>query len=198
MRNVTEHHEEWRILPYHEDYDWIRDKLTENFERLVLTLLGEPTRKEDVRWWYGDTFAIFPLTDKTMIQFFDYETEDCGDFLFLVMLRKRFDYGKELNDWIGNFLGYSEPERHKTNEPKWVPIMPIPVEVYGSFETQFPCGVILPKPHLIMGFETLVNSQNVPIGIGVRYPKKNDIVLKTLLYCHDEEWNESWRWQEIS
>ena len=37
-----------------------------------------------------------------------YETDRCGHFLDLVMLKMGLDYGKEINKWVRNFLSAKE------------------------------------------------------------------------------------------
>lgn len=189
--------QEWGTLPYYQHYAWMNRELSKQFIRLVLHLKGEPTFRKKNRevheWWYGEMFWV-SIEGRYKGMFFD--DGMYGGALDFVWYTLGY-YGKDMNDWVRDFLGYPRLENVEIKEQKWTPIMPIQDGAYVEFLHDFHSEISQPKGNKMIDHTFYTNQRGDRVGIEAKFQTEEGEISKTLLYCHDEEWNERWRFQDL-
>jgi len=110
-------------------YKWMNRELTARMSSLTTALLGNPESKTSTQWRYGKKLNLLVHVGEGDRKgwYFDFETKASGDALELVKRQTGLS-GRDLTDWVKNFIGYEETGNKPFRKHSWTPIVPVPAE----------------------------------------------------------------------
>ena len=178
---------------YKDYYAWMNRQLTTRISSLAVALLGKPTYKRPSEWRWGKKgeVVVYVAGDK-MGRFSDFESGASGDALELVKYKTGYR-GKELSDWVKNFIGY-QPKTVAKKE-NLTPIVPVPPEALegditkGLTESFNRKGLLETVRYCYRDFEGNI------LGYVVRFEKGKDKITLPLTYCINERGSKNWWWK---
>ena len=101
--------------------------------------------------------------------------------------------GKDLSDWVKNFIGY-QPKKVAKKE-NWTPIVPVPSEVLEGDVTKGLSESFNRKGFVETGRYCYRNLEGNILGYVVRFEKEKDKMTLPLTYCINEMGSKSWWWK---
>ena len=180
---------------YKEYYRWMVEQLTPRISSLSVALLGNPSRKRTTEWRWGKKGEVVVyISGEKMGRFCDFESGASGDALELVKYKTGYR-GKELSDWVKNFIGYLPKVSVKQEQRTWTPIIPVPEDVLkdditkGLKESFHRRGMIESSQYCYRDFEGNI------LGYVVRFENADDKMTLPLTYCVNEKGAKAWWWK---
>jgi len=182
----------------------MNEQLTPRISSLAVALLGNPTSKRSMEWRWGKKGKIVVyISGEKMGRFCDFESGASGDALELVKY-KTGHKGKELSDWVKNFIGY-QPKVYSAQEKEtWVPIVPIPADVEAPdiLENKY-LNYMLKDGNKEVARYAYRDEQGKLKGYVFRFERpnpddpggKNLKITPPLAYCQNSRGFKAWRWQ---
>lgn len=174
-------------------YAWMVEQLTPRISSLAVALLGNPTHKRPSEWRWGKKGEVVVYVAGEKIgRFSDFESGVSGDALELVKYKTGYR-GKDLSDWVKNFIGYQS--RTFTKKESWKPIIPVPEEALkgdileGLSESFNRKGLVETGRYCYRDLEGNI------LGYVVRFEKGKDKMTLPLTYCINEMGSKSWLWK---
>jgi len=189
---------------YKEYYRWMSEQLTPRISSLAVALLGNPTSKRSMEWRWGKKGEIVVyISGEKMGRFCDFESGTSGDALELVKVKTGYR-GKELSDWVKNFIEYQPKVYNAQKNETWVPIVPIPADVEASdiLENKY-LNYMLKDGNKEVARYAYRDEQGKLKGYVFRFERpnpddpggKNLKITPPLAYCQNEKGFKAWRWQ---
>ena len=178
---------------YKEYYAWMVAQLTPRISSLAVALLGNPTHKRSSEWRWGHNGEIVVyITGEKMGRFSDFESGVSGDALELVRYKTGYR-GKELSDWVKNFIQYLP--RTFTKKESWKPIIPVPEEALKGDILEGLSESFNRKDFVETGRYCYRDLEGNILGYVVRFEGAEAKLTLPLTYCRNELGEESWRWK---
>jgi hypothetical protein len=178
---------------YKEYYAWMVGQLTPRISSLAVALLGNPTHKRPSEWRWGDKGEIVVyITGEKMGRFCDFESGASGDALELVKYKTGYR-GKDLSNWVKNFIGYQSQTFIK--KESWKPIIPVPEEALKGDILEGLSESFSRKGFVETGRYCYRDLEGNILGFVVRFEKGKDKMTLPLTYCINESGSKSWWWK---
>ena len=169
---------------YKEYYAWMVAQLTPRISSLAVALLGNPTHKRSSEWRWGKKGEIVVYVAGEKIgRFSDFESGASGDALELVKYKTGYR-GKDLSDWVKNFIGYQS--QTFTKKESWKPIIPVPEEALKGDILEGLSESFNRKGFIETGRYCYRNLEGSILGYVIRFEKGKDKMTLPLTYCNNE------------
>ena len=179
-------------------YKWMNQELTERMPSLTTALLGNPTSKTPTQWRYGKKRNLLVHVGEGDRKgwYFDFETKASGDALELVKSQTGL-HGRDLTDWIKNFIGYEETYKKPSRKHLWTPLVPVPrdaeePDIEGNRYLNY---MLQDGAKEVARYAYRDEAGNLK-GYVFRIEKPDGSKLTPpLAYCQNETGFKVWRWQ---
>ncbi len=189
---------------YKSYYRWMAEQLTMRITSLAVALLGNPTSKRSTEWRWGKKGEVVVyVAGEKVGRFADFESGAGGDALEFVKYKTGYR-GKDLSDWVKNFIGYQPRIISKKEKETWVAFVPIPadVEVPDILENKYLNYMLRDGPKEVARY-AYRDEQGRLKGYVFRleWPNpddpggKNLKITPPLAYCQNSRGFKVWRWQ---
>ena len=103
--------------------------------------------------------------------------------------------GKELSEWVKNFIGYQPRTSSQKEKETWTSIIPVPEEAFtgditkGLKESFYRKGMIESGQYCYQDLEGNI------LGYVIRFEKDKDKITLPLTYCVNDKGTKSWWWK---
>lgn len=180
---------------YKEYYHWMNAQLTPRITSLAVALLGNPTVRKPTEWRWGQkgSLVVYMSGDKAG-RFCDFETGAMGDALALAQYKTGYR-GKELSDWVKEFIGHQRSSFEKRVNEAWTPLMPVPLEALEGNILQGLDDSFNRKGMVERGRYTYRDLEGRVLGYVVRFEGYSGKMTLPLTYCVNKQGHTQWRWK---
>ena len=179
-------------------YKWMHQELTARMPSLTTALLGSPTSKTPTQWRYGKkrNLLVHVGEGERKGWYFDFETKASGDALELVKSQTGL-YGRDLTDWVKNFIGYEETGQKPSQKHSWTPIVPVPTDAEEpDIEGNKYLTYMLQEDAKETARYAYRDATGNLKGYVFRIQKPDGSkITPPLAYCQNETGFKVWRWQ---
>ena len=180
---------------YKEYYRWMNEQLTARTTSLAVALLGNPTYKRPTEWrWGKKSEVVVYIAGEKMGRFSDFESGVGGDALELVKYKTGYR-GKELSEWVKNFIGYQPKTFVQKEQETWTPIIPVPENALVSDPTEGLSESFKRKGMHETGRYCYRDLEGNVLGYVVRFEDTEDKMTLPLTYCVNEKGTKGWWWK---
>lgn len=182
---------------YKEYYRWMNAQLTLRITSLAVALLGNPPIRKPTEWRWGQkrSLAVYVSGDKAG-RFCDFESGASGDALALAQYRTGYR-GKELSDWVRQFIGHQRPAFEKRANETWTPLMPVPPEAFEGDILEGLAESFTRKGMVEKGRYAYRDLEGRLLGYVVRFEGRSGKMTLPLTYCVNKRGYKQWRWKGL-
>lgn len=190
-----QHHNSRGDFNYKDYYRWMAEQLTMRISSLAVALLGNPISKRPTEWRWGKKgeVVVYVAGDKTG-RFCDFESGASGDALELLKYKTGYS-GKDLSDWVKNFIGHQPKAFVKQEKEAWTPIIPVPEEALNGGITKGLSESFNRKGFVEIGRYCYRDLEDNVFGYVVRFENADDKMTLPLTYCINEKGIKRWWWK---
>jgi len=180
---------------YKDYYRWMVDQLTPRISSLAVALLGNPTSKRSTEWRWGKKGEVVVyVAGERMGRFCDFEAGESGDALELVRYKTGLT-GKDLSEWVKNFIGYQPKTSSQKEKETWTPIIPVPLEALEDDITKGLTESFIRKGFNKSGQYCYRDYEGRILGYVIRFEKDKDKMTLPLTYCVNDKGDKAWWWK---
>lgn len=180
---------------YKDYYRWMAGQLTPRISLLAVAFLGNPTHKRPSEWRWGKKGEVVVyVAGEKVGRFADFESGAGGDALDLVKYKTGYR-GKDLSDWVKNFIAYQPRIISKKEKETWTPIIPVPLEALERDITKGLKENFIRKGFNKSGQYCYRDYEGRVLGYVIRFEKDKDKMTLPLTYCVNDRGSMGWWWK---